>query len=57
VPVNGLKKLALQDSGIGALFSRLPDDDTDPRLKPWALIDEVDVVVLACGKIAYRGIR
>jgi len=57
VPVNEFASMASLDSGTRAIFYRPPDDDTDPRLKPWALIDEVDAVVLACGKIAYRGVR
>ena len=57
MPVNELASMASLGSGAGVSFSRLPDDDRDPRLKPWALIDEVEVVVLACGKIAYRGNR
>ena len=56
VPVKELASMDSLSSGTGVLFSRPPDDDTDPRLLPWALIDEVQVVVSGCGKIAYRGV-
>jgi len=56
VPVNEIKDSALVISGSRALFSYKPDDDTDPRLKPGALIDEVKALVSGCGKIGFRSL-
>ena len=56
VPVNELASMASLGSGTGVLFSRPPDDDTDPRLKPGALIDEVKPLVSGCGKIGFRSL-
>jgi len=55
VPVNErFNGMALR-SGTRALFSRIPDDDGDPRLAPGALVNEVDVIVGGCGRVGFRG--
>ena len=48
--------LALR-SGSDATPGDNTDQDTAPFMEPWAMIDEVQAVVMPCGKIAYRGAR
>ena len=54
MPVNEPVADVTIGSGTRALFSRLPGDDTDPRLKPGALLNEVDVIVGGCGRVGFR---
>jgi len=54
VPVNEQGFATFPCSGTRALFSRLPGDDTDPRLKPGALVNEVDIIVGGCGRVGFR---
>jgi len=54
-PVNELATMASLGSGSDVTPEYKPDLDTDPYMNHWALINEVEVVVMACGKIAYRG--
>jgi len=56
VPVNEQGFATFPCSGTRALFSRIKDDDGDPRLKPGALIDEVKALVSGCGKIGFRSL-
>lgn len=56
MPVERQGLTAKSSPGTGVLFSRPPDDDTDPRLVPGALIDEVRAIVSGCGRIGYRSL-
>jgi len=48
--------LALR-SGSVVTTQYKPDQDTAPFMEPWAMIDEVEGIVTATGRIAYRGHR